>query len=51
MLELAVKIYRANPVRPHCGHGRHVLLCRLIVPYLPAVMCGDKPAWKSWPIE
>ena len=50
MLELAVRIYRANPVRPHCGAGRHTLLCRLIVPHLPAVACGERPSnipnWK-----
>lgn len=44
MLGLAVRIYRANPVRPHCGYGYHTLLCRLIVPWLPAVTCGEQPS-------
>ncbi len=51
MLKLMVNIYRAIPVRPHCGDGCHALPCRLIVPHLPAVTCGDKPTWKGWPIE
>lgn len=27
---LAVRIYRANPIRPHCKSGNHVILCRAV---------------------
>jgi hypothetical protein len=30
MLSILIAAYRANPFRPHCGNGRHVLLCRLL---------------------
>jgi len=29
-VDLLIAIYRANPFRPHCGGGRHVLLCRIL---------------------
>ncbi len=52
MLEWMIRVYRANPVRLHCGHAHHTLACRLIVPHLPAVTCGEQPSnypdWKKW---
>jgi hypothetical protein len=29
ILSALIAVYRANPVRPHCGHG-HVWLCRAL---------------------
>jgi len=33
MIGILAKLYRANPVRPHCdaGVGRHVWLCRALL--------------------
>jgi hypothetical protein len=28
MLNILIAIYRINPLRPHCGGGHHVMLCR-----------------------
>lgn len=30
MTSLLIAVYRANPLRPHCGPGRHVRLCRAL---------------------
>ena len=40
MITILAAIYRANPLRPHCGGGYHVLLCRLIVPRSKVLACG-----------
>jgi aromatic ring-cleaving dioxygenase len=29
-VNILIAVYRANPLRPHCGHGRHVWLCRAL---------------------
>lgn len=43
MIRILCAIYRANPLRPHCGGGHHVALCRLIVPGSKVLSCvGDK---------
>lgn len=33
IVRLATRVYRKNPVRPHCDAivGRHVLLCRMMM--------------------
>ena len=40
ILALAVRLYRANPARPHCdgAAGMHVLACRLVTALLPAAI-------------
>lgn len=35
-----VALYRANPFRPHCQPGHHVLLCRLVAPHMTQPFCG-----------
>jgi hypothetical protein len=44
MLDLLVRVYRANPFRPHCAsaEGRHAWPCRLV----SAVLADDKPCPK-----
>lgn len=49
MIAILIRIYRANPVRPHCRAGHHVALCRLIIPLIsgpelkPGDYCGSLP--------
>lgn len=38
LLILAARAYKAWSLRPHCGNGHHVLLCRV---YQQALKIGD----------
>jgi hypothetical protein len=38
LISAAIAAYRANPARPHCRPGRHVLACRLIIPRLDSLV-------------
>lgn len=51
MLSFLVRVYRANPLRPHCNSTRHTSLCKVATMMLP-IAC-DKgnpiPPGKTWP--
>lgn len=47
IINALIDVYRANPLRPHCGGGKHAALCRLIMPgyerYSGSQACGYEP--------
>lgn len=42
MIALLIKLYRANPYRPHCNaaEGHHVWLCRILLQQETCKMIG-----------
>lgn len=40
MITILLAAYRMIPFRPRCSAGRHVRLCRMIVPHSKTLSCG-----------
>jgi len=44
VLKIAIRLYQAIPVRPHCTSARHSLPCRIIMPRIANLACmADGP--------
>ena len=51
MLSFLVRVYRANPFRPHCNSMRHTSLCKVATAILPVVCDGNPiPPGKNNPL-